>query len=209
MDTNTYFKILVEEIHSVVVATTDKNGLPSTRVIDMMLYDDDGIYFLTAKGKVFYEQLTDKSYISLSGMTGGTDSMVKKAISIAGAVQNIGSEKRDEIFAKNPYMATIYSSDESRTALEVFCLYKGQGDYFDLSTKPITRGSFSFGGQKLQKYGFFITDACTSCGICLEKCPQDCIDEGTPFEIKQENCLHCGNCAEVCPESAIQKGSIV
>lgn len=207
MEVKKYFEILVDEIHSVVVATTDKNGLPCTRVIDMMLYDDDGLYFLTAKGKTFYEQLMGKSYLSLSGMTSGAGTMAKKAISISGAVRNIGSDKLHEIFDKNKYMAEIYSSTESRTALEVFCLYKGQGDYFDLSTKPITRGSFSFGGQKLEEYGYFISDDCNGCAMCVDKCPQNCIDEGNPFVIKQEHCLHCGNCFEVCSENAVIKSN--
>ncbi len=77
MDTKTFLKNLTDEIHSVVVATTDGNGLPSTRVIDVMMFDDEGLYFLTAKGKTFYKQLMDKPYIALSGMTGGADSMSK------------------------------------------------------------------------------------------------------------------------------------
>ncbi|GAF05201.1 4Fe-4S binding protein [Saccharicrinis fermentans] len=146
-----------------------------------------------------------KSYVSVSGMTASTGSMGKKAISISGAVRNIGSNKLDAIFEKNKYMSEIYPTAKSRTALEVFCLYRGQGEYFDLSTKPITRGSFSFGGQKLKTFGYYISDNCHGCGLCVEKCPQNCIDSGTPFEIKQEHCLHCGNCYEVCPKSAVIK----
>ena len=205
MKTNEYLEILVNEIHSVVVGTVDENGLPRTRVIDIMLYGNEGVYFLTAKGKEFYKQLKNKPYISLSGMTSGEDSMSKKAISISGAIRNIGSERLEEIFDKNPYMATIYPSEESRKALEVFCLYKGQGDYFDLSTKPITRGNFSFGGSKLQEFGYFITEECNGCGLCVEKCPQNCIEKGTPYQINQENCLHCGNCYEFCSENAVIK----
>lgn len=205
MTTNKYFKILSEEIHSVVVANVDKNGLPSTRVIDLMLYDDKGLYFLTAKGKIFHEQLMSKGYISLSGMTSGKGTMAKKALSIAGSVRNIGTEKLNEIFEKNTYMQTIYPTEKSRSALEVFCLYKGQGEYFDLTTKPITRESFTFGGQELQQFGYFITDHCKACGTCLEKCPQQCITIGKPYQINQDHCLHCGNCFDVCPEDAIIK----
>ena len=46
-----YLKYLVEEIHTTVVATVDDTGLPVTAAIDMMNYDEDGLYFLTAKGK--------------------------------------------------------------------------------------------------------------------------------------------------------------
>ncbi|WP_075590174.1 4Fe-4S binding protein [Labilibacter marinus] len=205
METKDYLQILVEEIHSVVVATVDDNGLPATRVIDIMLHDDESVYFLTAKGKAFYKQLTDKGYISLSGITAGKDSMAKKSISIAGSVRNIGSETLDKIFEVNPYMATIYPTVESRTALEVFCLYKGQGEYFDLTTKPITRASFALGESNLQKFGYLITDDCTACGKCVENCPTNCIEESKPYVIHQENCLHCGNCKEVCQEEAVIK----
>ncbi len=129
--------------------------------------------------------------------------MPEKAVSISGPVRNIGSEKLAEIFLKNPYMEEIYPTPESRTALEVFCLYKGQGEYFDLSTKPITRGSFAFGGKKLRESGYYITDSCDGCGMCLEKCPQNCISPGVPYKINQEHCLHCGNCFEICPQKAV------
>lgn len=68
MQTEDYLKILVEEIHSTVVATLDKNGRPVTRCIDMMLYDKNTVYFLTAKGKNFYSELMEQKYISLSAI---------------------------------------------------------------------------------------------------------------------------------------------
>ena len=202
-DTSKYLDILVNKIHSVVVATTDTNGLPSTRVIDMMLYDDEGIYFITAKGKAFYDQLINKPYISLSGMTMGKDTMDTFSISFSGAVRNIGIQKLEAIFEKNRYMADIYESSESRSALEVFCLYKGMGYYFDLATKPITRGTFLLGDEQLTDYGYIITETCNTCGLCLPPCPSNCITAGQPYVIQQDHCLHCGNCADVCPADAV------
>jgi len=205
MKNTDYFKLLTTEIHSVVIATVDKNGLPSSRVIDIMLYDEKGIYFLTAKGKFFYDQLISKPYVSLCGITSGKNSMKRKSLCITGAVKNIGINKLDKIFEVNPYMKEIYPTPESLTALEVFCMYKGQGFYFDLSKKPIIREDFSFGGINLKKYGYQISDNCNSCGLCLTKCPQDCIETGKPFKIIQKNCLHCGNCMEICPVNAVLK----
>ena len=48
-----YLKLLVDEIHSTTVATIGSDGHPQTRIIDMMYYDEEGVYFLTAKGKAF------------------------------------------------------------------------------------------------------------------------------------------------------------
>ena len=108
MKTKDYLKILKEEIHSVVIATVDEKGHPAARVIDIMLTDEDSLYFITAKGKAFYTQLQENPYIALSGMCGGEGSMNKKAVSIRGKAVCIGSEKLEEVFQENPYMAEIY-----------------------------------------------------------------------------------------------------
>lgn len=207
METREYLKILKEEIHSTVFATVDKNGLPQARVIDIMLVDDNSLYFITAKGKEFYNQLMDKNYVAISGMTGGQGSLSKKAISLRGKVKNVGQKLLDKVFEVNAYMCDIYPGKESRMALEVFQLYEGQGEYFDLSTKPITRESFVLGEIENKTYGYFITDSCTGCGACYSKCPQKCIESGVPSIIKQENCLHCGNCMSVCSFNAVEKRS--
>ena len=49
----TYFRYLVNEIHTTIVATVDDEGLPVTAAIDMMDADENGLYFLTARGKAF------------------------------------------------------------------------------------------------------------------------------------------------------------
>lgn len=82
-------------------------------VIDMMLWDDRGVYFLTAKGKEFYRQIMEQQFIAVSATKG------KASVSLRGKVKNIGSERLDEIFEKNVYMKEIYP-DDTRTTLEVF-----------------------------------------------------------------------------------------
>ena len=66
MQKKDYLKLLVEGIHSTTVATIGADGHPQTRVIDMMLWDEQGVYFLTAKGKAFYAQLMEQRFIALS-----------------------------------------------------------------------------------------------------------------------------------------------
>lgn len=207
MKTKEYLRILKEDIHSTVFATVDKEGLPVARVIDIMLVDDESLYFITANGKEFYRQLMDKNFVAISGMTEGKGSLNKKAISIRGKVENIGNELIPKVFEENKYMEEIYPSKESRIALEVFRLYEGQGEFFDLSTKPIIREQFVLGNyDEKVKYGYFVTDECVGCNICYSKCPQKCIDISVkPVVIKEEHCLHCGNCIEVCPFGAVEK----
>ena len=158
MTTLEILRILQQDIHSAVFATLDETGLPQTCVIDLMLSDETGLYFLTAKGKSFYRRLTAKPYVALSGMK-GADTLSSVAISLQGPVRNIGKERLGEIFEKNPYMAKIYPTQRSREALEVFQIYQGEGEYFDLSQQPPFRQSFSFGGETVHPAGYRICGA--------------------------------------------------
>lgn len=200
-----YLKYLTKEIHSTVMATVDENGLPVTCAIDIMDYDENGLYFLTARGKNFYARLKRCGYVSLTGMK-GTDTLSCVAISVRGKVEEIGSDYLNRLFAKNSYMSKIYPTKESHTALTVFRIYDGCGEWFDLSKKPIERASFSFGNGIKTVGGYCITDKCIGCKKCLEVCPQGCIDFTNGYaRIIQSSCLHCGNCFTICPVKAVEK----
>ena len=45
MQKHDYLELLVESIHTTTIATIGADGHPQTRVIDMMLYDERGVYF--------------------------------------------------------------------------------------------------------------------------------------------------------------------
>ena len=199
-----FFKYLVEQIHTTVVATVDENGYPVTSAIDIMDYDENGIYFLTAKGKGFYRRLKSKPNIALTGVKGNS-TMNSIAISICGSVEEMGDRSLDRLIMKNPYMNEIYPTDESKKALTVFRIYKGTGELFDLSKKPIERKSFTFGKINSKVETYCINDKCDLCMICKTACPQQCIDfSGKIAKINNENCLYCGNCMSVCPRNAVE-----
>ncbi len=199
------FHVLQEEIHSTVFAALDGNGLSQTCVIDLMLADGDGLYFLTARGKSFYERLTARPFAALSGMKGG-DTLSTVAASVRGSVRNIGRKRLEETFEKNPYMAKIYSTEQSREALEVFQIYKGEGEFFDLSQFPPYRQSFSFGGEAVHKTGYRIdAGKCIGCQGCRSVCPQVCVSGAVPRTIDASHCIHCGNCFRACPVKAVEK----
>lgn len=200
MQTKDYLRLLVEQIHSAVIATIGADGHPQTRVIDMMLWDDRGVYFLTAKGKAFYEQLMKQNYISLSATKD------KYSVSLRGEITNIGSEKLDEIFEKNPYMKQIYP-ESTRSALEVFAVYEAEGEFFDIrDPSHVTRDSFVIGNIQKKQGGYFVGEGCIGCKLCYSVCPQKCIDiSQKPVVIDQNHCLHCGRCAEICPKQVIEK----
>ena len=187
------------------MATVDDSGLPVTCAIDIMDSDENGLYFLTAKGKGLYTHLKKNGYVALTGMK-GEDTLSRVAISLRGKVKELGSTSLSRLFEKNPYMWKIYPTMESQKALTVFQIYEGSGEWFDLSKQPIERDSFTIGNRQIVTLGYEITDKCIGCQICKTVCPQDCIDfSKVPAVIRQKNCLHCGNCFTVCPKKAIKR----
>ena len=195
-----YLKLLVDEIHSTTVATIGADGHPQTRIIDMMYYDDEGVYFLTAKGKGFYAQLMAQQYVAVSATKS------KIAVSLRGKVKNIGKKNLDIMFERNPYMKEIYPGD-TKEALEVFQLYEANGEYFDISNpSSIVRDTIVIGDGERVQTGYFSGEGCIGCKLCYSVCPQKCIDiSSIPVVINQKHCLHCGRCAEICPKQCIKK----
>ena len=189
---------LLREIKSVTFATVN-NGQPAARIIDVMLVEEDGLCFLTSRGKAFYEQLESHPKIAICGMDANYVS-----VRVIGDIKFCnGRSIVDKIFEHNPMMNDLYPG-EKRDILEGFHLYRGRGEIFDLSIEPPKRTRFAFGGESVHPSGYRITARCTACGLCLDACPVEVISEGDVYLIDGYHCLECGRCAEVCPEDAIE-----
>lgn len=161
---------LVDRIHTIVLATTGSDGYPHTCAVDMMYRDAEGIYFLTARGKDLYRRLRDDPRVSLTGVK-GEDTMSRVAISLVGEAEEVGTSYLDTLLEANPYMYDIYPTVDSRSALTVFRIHRGSGEWFDLSKRPVERVGFSFGDFEKSDGSYVITDSCTGCGRCLDVCP--------------------------------------
>ena len=191
---------ILRKIKDVSFATVDEKGLPQVRIIDVMLVENNKLYFCSARGKDFYKQLMKNNHVALCTMTKNY-----QMIRYQGKAQRLDNQKYwiDHIFKENPSMNHVYPN-ESRSILEAFCIEEGQLEYFDLSQKPIERESFSI-NQEVKRKGYVITDQCIQCGKCEKLCPQQCIHD---YQIQPNHCLHCGLCYEKCPVQAIKGGSL-
>lgn len=132
MERGKILQILQQDIHTVIMATSDLQGKVYTCAIDLMLLENESLYFLTARGKSFYQRLMNNHYVALTGLK-GEDTMSSIAISLQGKVKNIGHDKLALIFQENPYMQEIYPDEIARDVLEVFEIYQYDLEYFDLS----------------------------------------------------------------------------
>lgn len=197
MDAKKCLQIL-RGIKDVAFATVDDNGLPQIRIIDIMIAENESIYFCTARGKDFYRQLMKNGQVAITGMN-----KEYQMIRLNGKACKLSEQKKwiDRIFDENPSMNEVYPND-SRYVLEAFCIDNGDVEFFDLGQTPIVRESFKLANSKLDNKGFEITDKCIKCGKCKHLCPQKCIKN---FIINQKHCLHCGLCFEECPISAIER----
>ena len=99
METKDYLNYVVHEIHRTIVATVDDEGLPVTAAIDMMDCDDNSLYFLTAKGKGFYDRLIKRQFLAFTAMK-GEDTMSTVAVSIKGKVRELGYDRIPQLFEK-------------------------------------------------------------------------------------------------------------
>ena len=134
MQTKEYLEYIVDHIHSAVFATVDSQGRPVTCAIDLMDYDENSLYFLTAKGKNFYDRLKANENIAFTAMK-GEDTLSCVAVSVQGKAKEIGPDRLPDLFRKNPYMEKIYPDVRSHSALTVFKIYWLQAVLFQMSAE--------------------------------------------------------------------------
>ncbi len=184
-------------------ATVDREGAPQIRNISAIHYEQDALYFFTARGKNFCRELMEDGRVQILCYT-----KYKEMIRLSGRAYAVDDSEqvkwRDLIFEEQPYLANIYPGDTKDIGI-IFCIDKAEVEDFNLGVNPIFRETYHLGDFEIKEKGYFITDACIGCGTCKRNCPQRCINEGQPYMINQNHCLHCGNCYEDCPVNAVKR----
>lgn len=184
-------------------ATVDSEGAPQVRNISAIHYEENALYFYTARGKNFCKELLSDGRVQILCYT-----RYKEMIRLSGKAYAVPEDEQEKwknvIFEEQPYLANVYPGD-SRDIGIIFCIDHAEIEYFNLGVNPIFRDTYALGEVKIRDKGYIITDSCIGCGTCEANCPQRCIEEGTPFIINQNHCLHCGNCYEKCPVKAVMR----
>lgn len=202
MDAQTCLKKL-QYVGVLNFATVDKYGKPQIRNISAIHYEPDAMYFFTARGKSFCEELLTDGNVQVLGYT-----KYKEMIRLAARVEAVPEPEQKKwiniIFEEQPYLSNVYPENTREIGI-VFCIKNAVIEYFNLGVNPIFRESYAIGAGQVSEKGYYIDDSCIGCGKCFRNCPQKSIVKGTPYRILQEHCLHCGNCFEKCPVKAVRK----
>ena len=130
---------ILRDVKDVTFATVDGKGRPRARVIDVMLVEPGKMYFCTARGKDFYQEILKNGCVAVTGMN-----REFQMVRLEGKAEKLPEQKKwiDKILEENPVMNDVYPGD-SRYILEPFCIDNGQIKFFDLGKSPIERYSFS------------------------------------------------------------------
>lgn len=154
-------------------ATVDSSGNPQVRNISAIHYEEDAIYFFTARGKDFCKELLDTEKVQILGCT-----IYKEMIRLTGAVKPAHADEqekwKDVIFAEQPYLANVYPGDTRNIGI-IFFIRDMEIEYFNLGVNPIFRESYVIGNSKITPKGYYITEECIGCGRCVKVCPQRAI----------------------------------
>lgn len=204
MDAKTCLQKL-QYIGVLAFATVDGGGNPQVRNISAIHYEEDALYFFTARGKAFCKELLDDGRVQILGYTKYKE-MIRLSAKAEPAAESEQKKWMDAVFDEQPYLSNVYPGDTRNIGI-IFQIKDAQIEYFHLGVNPIFRETYVIGRGISAAKGYQITDACTGCGKCKKNCPQRCIEEGTPYQIIQEHCLHCGNCYELCPAKAVERRS--
>lgn len=200
MDAQTCLKKL-QYVGVLNFATVGLDGTPQVRCISAIHYEQNALYFFTARGKEFCRELLHDGQVQILAYT-----RYKEMIRIsARAVLAAEAEQKnyiDLIFQEQPYLENVYPGKTREIGI-VFAVQDMQIEYFNLGVNPIFREHYLVGNGEVRQKGYEITGHCIGCGTCTKNCPMRCIKSGKPYRITQENCLHCGSCFEHCPVKAI------
>ncbi|MBQ3370757.1 MAG: pyridoxamine 5'-phosphate oxidase family protein [Mogibacterium sp.] len=145
MEAKECLRAIAEDLKTCVIATIDEDNKPVTAVIDIMDHDENGLYFLTGKGKGLYNRLQHCPYVAVTLTKGSLDTEYL-AVSLRGHAVEAGPDRLPVLFEKNPFMYKLYpdSSKWEDAGLTVFNIDTGSVEWLTMSGPKMNREIITF-----------------------------------------------------------------
>ncbi len=207
-----------DKIGSITMTTMD-GEYPSSRIVQILTYDDNGLYFFTMSSKPFYKQLIETGKIALCGLSAPSEvewvdedtpySAPGYFIRLTGDVREFTLQ--DAIDSKDPRFNYIIEDNKRYPLVTGFCIYNFRGEIYDYDFEKekrdykLDRVRFAFGEMEKEPVGLTILkEKCVACGKCVKTCSFTAIyKDGDKYAINGNKCDECGNCFNTCPAKAV------
>ena len=111
-------------------ATVDRNGKPQIRCVSAIHYENNAMYFFTARGKNFCRELLENNSVQVLAHTKFNE-MIRLSGKTVPAPDNEQEKWIDIIFSEQPYLSNVYP-DNTRKIGIVFCVKNAEIEYFNL-----------------------------------------------------------------------------
>ena len=140
------------------------------RNISAIHYEPDALYFFTARGKDFCQELLADGRVQILGYT-----KYKEMIRLSARAVPLPEEEQapwiHRIFAEQPYLANVYPRNTREIGL-VFAIRAGGNPVLPPGSQPHLPGHLRlWGAAPSTPKGYEITEDCLACGLCLDPCP--------------------------------------
>ena len=138
MDAKTCLRKL-QYVGVLAFATVDREGNPQVRDISAIHYEEDALYFFTARGKDFCRELLDDGRVQVLGYT-----RYKEMIRLSAKAEPVAEHEQkkwmDLIFEEQPYLSNVYPGDTRNIGI-IFQIKDGWMEYFHLGVNTTTKSS--------------------------------------------------------------------
>ncbi|MBU2650646.1 MAG: pyridoxamine 5'-phosphate oxidase family protein [Bacteroidetes bacterium] len=126
-------KEFISHCKDFAIATVDNHNHPRVRMFHLMKYDNQTMYFATARNKEVFGQLQNNPFIELVGWSQGIMFRTGGAVSF-----DVEGSLCREIYNSNTILSKIYGSFEN-PELVYFKLSLRNAELFNLTSLPPTR----------------------------------------------------------------------
>ena len=154
MDAKTCLQKL-QYIGVLAFATVDSGGNPQVRNISAIHYEEDALYFFTARGKEFCKELLDDGRVQILGYTKYKE-MIRLSAKAEPAAESEQKKWMDAVFDEQPYLSNVYPGDTRNIGI-IFQIKDAQIEYFHLGVNPIFRETYVIGRGISAAKGYQIT----------------------------------------------------
>lgn len=127
-------------------ATVDESGGPQVRNISAIHYEENALYFFTARGKNFCRELLRDGRVQVLGYT-----RYKEMLRLSGTARPVPAEEqekwRDLIFEEQPYLSNVYPGDTRDIGI-IFCIRDFTIEYFNLGSALSSGRAMRWAGSR-------------------------------------------------------------